>query len=332
MRLLKGSRLAVLVKIVTLAITISVLGTLSLAAFAHGETAIGFFIAIAILALSVTYFSNISVPMKFFLPGMILLVAFVVVPIVYTLTMSAYKYQTGNYISKQEAITQDLSLGVEPDAAGTTFDIAIGRDSQGNLAVLASDSASSTYFLTTEKTKVSLKPTDVTLNADGVAVGTAGFTKFNNDQLSAVADQASKARFAYDSKYFLLTQGFDLGSINTQSLSYNSSTDIFKNKATGAVYKDNGRGNFVNVKDKNDILPVGWRAPIWFENFSKLFTDPLIRGPLISVFIWTVAFASITVLTQFALGLLIAWPSTRKYAAVAFIGRSLFCLTQCRAL
>ena len=312
LRLLKGGTLAVIAKIVLLAISLSILGTLALAAFASGEAEIGIFISIAIVALAITYLTNISVPMKFFLPGMILLAAFVVVPIVYTLQMSVYKYQTGNYISKSEAITQDLLIGIQPDPDGTTFDVRIGKDSTGKFALLASDLTSSSFFLTTEKNKTPLKSDQVSLDEFGVAVSAPGFTKFSDAELAQNADQVSKIRFAFKSNYFLLTEGFDVASLNTQALIYDAKTDTFTNKSEGITYKDNGRGNFVNTTDKTDILPVGWRAPIWFENFVKLATDPKISGPLFGVFIWTIAFASLTVLTQFALGLLIAIALDKK--------------------
>jgi len=72
------------------------------------------------------------------------------------------------------------------------------------------------------------------------------------------------------------------------------------------VYRDNGRGNYANPDDKTQILEPGWRAPNWFANYAKLVTDDKVRGPFIRVFIWTVAFAVLTVVTSFAFGLLIA--------------------------
>ncbi|MSZ48849.1 MAG: ABC transporter permease subunit, partial [Actinobacteria bacterium] len=63
---------------------------------------------------------------------------------------------------------------------------------------------------------------------------------------------------------------------------------------------------YANTKDPEDILQPGWRAPIWFENYAKLFSEERIRTPFIEVFIWTMAFAGLSVLTTFALGLLLA--------------------------
>jgi arabinogalactan oligomer/maltooligosaccharide transport system permease protein len=48
------------------------------------------------------------------------------------------------------------------------------------------------------------------------------------------------------------------------------------------------------------------RHPIFFEHYAKLITDDRVRGPFIAVFIWTVIFAALTVVTTFAVGLLLA--------------------------
>jgi ABC-type sugar transport system permease subunit len=76
--------------------------------------------------------------MKFFLPGMFFLFAFVVGPILYTVAMSGFHYQTGNYISNLESIIIGIaSGGMRPDANQTTFDInIIGQDAGKNLEIL----------------------------------------------------------------------------------------------------------------------------------------------------------------------------------------------------
>jgi len=59
-------------------------------------------------------------------------------------------------------------------------------------------------------------------------------------------------------------------------------------------------------------LDPGWRQGVWFENFVNLFSEPKIREPLFQVFLWTIAFAVLTVVSQFALGLLVAIAMDKK--------------------
>ena len=305
-------KVTVTLKYITVALVSAILLLLIESSFAKREYAISAFLTVGLIAIAITYLTNFSIPMKFFLPGMFFLFAFVVGPILYTIAMSGFHYQTGNYISKPESITQILAGGIRPDVAQTTFDIIIGEDPAKNLEILASDPTNKKYFLATATTKTDLDPAGLAIDGNGDATVAPGFTPLTPSQQVAQDKALADTRFAYSSDYFITIEGGNVASLKEQSLKYDSSTDTFTNVLTHAVYRDNGTGNFANIKDKNDQLQPGWRAPIWFENYAKLFTDPQIRSALIPVFIWTIVFASLTVLTQFALGLLIAMTLNRK--------------------
>lgn len=298
-------KFALFTKLILLSGISAILVLLIESALAKKEYAIALFLAASLAALCYTYLSARTVPMKFFLPGLLLLFAFVVAPIVYTVVMSNFNFKTGNLITKQEAITQIEGLGVEPDENGTTFDIVVGRTSSGEYAILVSDVTNRAYFVSTATKRTDLLSSQVKLNADGVATAAPNFTQIPPAQLAGSEDY-SKINYTYAGKYFISVQGVDVGAVFRQSLRYNKASDTFENLIDAKMYKDNGRGNYANVNASNDVLLPGWRAPNWFSNYEKLFSDPRVRGPLVRVFIWTVAFAFLTVLTSFAFGLLLA--------------------------
>jgi arabinogalactan oligomer/maltooligosaccharide transport system permease protein len=302
--LFKG-KFALITKLILLSGIAAILVLLIESALAKKEYAIALFLAASLAALCYTYLSARTVPMKFFLPGLLLLFAFVVAPIIYTVVMSNFNYKTGNIISKQEAITQIEGLGVQPDANGTTFDIVVGRAPSGEYAILVSDVTNHRYFVSTSTKRTDLLSSQVRLNSAGVAIAAPDFTQIPPAQLAGHEDY-SKITYAYADKYFISVQGVDVGAVFRQSLRYSASNDTFQNLLDGKMYKDNGRGNYANVSASGDVLQPGWRAPNWFSNYGKLFGDPRVRGPLFKVFIWTVVFAASTVLTSFAFGLLMA--------------------------
>ena len=133
MNIVFRAKFAFITKLILLSGISAILVLLIESALAKKEYAITLFLAASLAALCYTYLSARTVPMKFFLPGLLLLFAFVVAPIVFTVVMSNYNYKTGNIIGKQEAITQIKVLGVEPDANGTTFDIVVGKTQTGEL-------------------------------------------------------------------------------------------------------------------------------------------------------------------------------------------------------
>ena len=298
-------KLALTAKIVLLALISAIFLMLAQSAFAQKEYVIGIFLFAVILLTLFTYLTKKSIPLKFFLPGILLLLAFVVSPILYTVTMSGFNYKTGNIVSKDEAVLQIQNRAFEPDSAGTSFDIKIGTY-ESKPAILVSDIENKSYFLSTFEQRVPLSNGAVTLNEYLVAQSAPGFSPLPTDQLAAADSTYSGKRFIFKDEYFLSLEGLDVAIVARQTLTYLEQQDVFKNIIDGTIYKDNGRGNYQAGSDSAAILEPGWRAPIWFENYSKLVTDARFRDPLIRVFIWTVVFASATVLTTFALGLLLA--------------------------
>src|SRR5699024_7745679 len=53
-------------------------------------------------------------------------------------------------------------------------------------------------------------------------------------------------------------------------------------------------------------LRVGWRVPVGFDNFARMFTDACLSGPFVKVLVWTFAFGALSVATTFFLGLFFA--------------------------
>ena len=292
-------------KLVALLLIASVLISLTQSAIAQGEYFIAGFLAITVLLLALTYLTKISIPLKFFLPGILLLVAFVLSPIIFTVTMSGYNYKTGNIISKDEAILQIKNRGFESDANGTSFDIKIGRY-QAREALLVSDSLNNSFFISTENDRIPLIPADLTINEYGVAESAPDFEILTDAEMATADEIYSLKRFKYQDEYFIALEGFEVGIVSRQVLSYDEVKDQFNNIVSGEVYTDNGKGNYAIEGNPDQYLEPGWRAPVWFENYTKLFTEERLRGPLVSVFIWTVTFASLSVITTFALGLLLA--------------------------
>ena len=304
-------KIPLILKIMILAGITAILTLLAQSAVASGEIAIGVFLVIAIVVLNITYLTKISIPLKFFVPGILFFIAFVIAPIIFTVLMSTYNYQTGNYISKDAAIEQVLIRGVEPDANQTTFDLVSGKVTDGSEAILVSDIANQKFFISTEDELTTVDAGQLSINEYGVATTAPGFTELSADVL-AKSDAYTKIRYKYVDGYYIVIEAQGVGAVFRQTLAYDASSDTMKNLQTGEIYIDNKRGNYALEGSPETVLTPGWRAPVWFENYTRLVTDERVRTPLIKVFIWTVIFASLTVLSTFAFGLLLALALNRK--------------------
>jgi arabinogalactan oligomer/maltooligosaccharide transport system permease protein len=108
----KPVRLGPLVaKIIIMSLFAAGLGYMMFVAFLAGENLIGGVLALVLIASFVVYSSKGLVPLKFLLPGIVLLAVFVVTPILYTVLMSGFVYKTGNEIIRDEELTQIYETG-----------------------------------------------------------------------------------------------------------------------------------------------------------------------------------------------------------------------------
>ena len=90
-----------------------------------------------------------------------------------------------------------------------------------------------------------------------------------------------------------------------QQFVYDEAQDAFLDKQSGDLYRaDDDEGQFVN--EAGDVLRTGYRTIIGFDNFERFLTSEAIRGPLLQIFVWTIVFAVLSVITTFALGLFFA--------------------------
>lgn len=91
---------------------------------------------------------------------------------------------------------------------------------------------------------------------------------------------------------------------------YDAGRDLMLDQITGATYAP-VEGTFtLNAEsvpeaagELDTALTPGYFVPIGLDNFERLFTDERLRGPFVTIFIWTVVHATLTVVIVFTVGL-----------------------------
>jgi len=83
---------------------------------------------------------------------------------------------------------------------------------------------------------------------------------------------------------------------------------------SGSVYTANQQSGFFETAQGERMQP-GFKVGIGFANYARMLLDADFRGPFVSIFIWTVVFAGLTVLFSTALGMTLAvvleWPALK---------------------
>ncbi len=306
----KTGWIAQTVKFVLLALFNAIFGYMAFLAFIADQVVIGAVISIVILLADIVYLHPRFNAGKFLYPGLTLMAIFVIVPILYTILMSGFNYRTGNELSKQDALVQVLGNGLSQDASGITYDMRLGNY-QGELAALFTEQTSKQVLLGSKGQLTELAPGNFELDKNSIAVGTEGFKAISVDEAATLEEDIMALKFETSDGKFIAPQATDTAALLYQPLELSADQNTLVNTELGVTYKDNGNGNFVSEADGTVLYP-GWRAFNPGQNYIGLLTDPVIRGPFLNVFIWTITFAFLTVFIMFFAGLALALALDKK--------------------
>jgi arabinogalactan oligomer/maltooligosaccharide transport system permease protein len=263
----------------------------------------------ATVGIDAVYLSKRALPAKFLIPGTVFLLAFHVIPILYTIQVAFTNYSTGHIITKQQAIkTIKLTTLSEP-ANGRSYAMAPARDESGKLVLLLVDETSHKPYVGSPDGLKPLPP-GVLKFADDAVQSARGYKLLKGAELFSLDRVLSAYTVPTSGDAAIRPQGID-GAIDLEpTLRYHPGSDTFTRISDGTVYRDNGRGSFVTASGE-EIEP-GWKTGVGFRTIKRVFDDPLIRGPFLRVFAWTLAFAVLSVLLSFALGLFLAVTLQKK--------------------
>jgi ABC-type sugar transport system permease subunit len=256
------------------------------------------------LAIDAIYLapSRRPIPLKFLVPGTVLLVVFQLMPIVYNAGISLTNYSTGHNLTKEEAIAAIQEASLVPPVDGRTYQMT-PAEKDGALVLLLVDDESGKPFVGTEDGLEPLPPGDVTIQ-NGVITAAEGYDALAGDQLAGIDQALTALVVPVDKDTFIRAEGLSTAVELAPSLRYDPKADTFTNVDSGVVYSDNGSGSYSDPQGQ--VLEQGWRISVGLDNFKKIFTDPLIRDPFVGVFVWTFLYAGLSVLFTFAFGLFLA--------------------------
>jgi arabinogalactan oligomer/maltooligosaccharide transport system permease protein len=261
-------------------------------------------LALATLAIDAVYLApQRAVPLKFLVPGTIFLVAFQVVPIFYNANVAFSNWSTGHLLTKGEAVEAIERNSLSPPVDARSFVMSPARDQDEALVLILVDEASGDAFVGTPDGLEPLARTDVTTEA-GLVTRAEGYTLVPATELLALDRELSAYTVPSGGNRAIRPEGLDIATELEPTLRYDADRGDFVRLRDGVRYRDNGEGSFV-AADGEQLEP-GWRTSVGLANFRRIAQDQLIRRPFVRVFIWTLVFATGTVLVSFALGLFLA--------------------------
>ncbi len=231
---------------------------------------------------------------RFIFPGIAAVLTFIALPIGYTIYIGFTNYSSFNLLSFDRATEVLLSRGVPDPETETPFRVAPeGEEFRIWLPEMG---------LLSDPVPLTTPATDPII-AD-VAEGSEPDILLEMRDVTPLREALQQVTLVRPDGTEIVYSG--LRTFAKVTPDYQRLEDgALQRTSDGAVLTpDHSRGFFVDPEGAT--VPPGWRVNIGWANFERIFQSAGIRGPLVSIFVWTVVFATLSVVLTFALGLLLA--------------------------
>lgn len=265
------------------------------------------FIVLATLLVNAVNLSDSLYPLRWMSPALSVIILMILYPIIFTVYTAFTNYSDGHLLTKVQAIRRIGQDRFLPEG-GNIYKWAGFRSSSGEIALWLVDEDGQGYFGRVGQPLEPMTPGEgivSSLDQDGFPESLEGYTRLTfRDILPILDNQLALLEFGEAPNTIKIRSIREAAQLQQRYL-YDPNRDAIIDNSIGEIYyADNEQGIFVSVAGK--ALKPGYQVTIGLNNFQRLFNSPALRGPFVQVFLWTVAFALLSVLTTFAAGLFLA--------------------------
>jgi maltose/maltodextrin transport system permease protein len=275
-------------------------------------------VAVGVLALGgaalYIYGTAKTVAWKYLFPGVAGMLVFVAFPLLYTVQIGFTNYSSNNLLEFERAKAYLLDQTVADETQA--LDYSLHKD--GTVLRLKLQPAEGAVGNVLVSPPLTLPVTDpVPLqNIGNTRLGAALSLRELLNYRDSLSDLQLKLPESQGGKVIRYAGLRQFGPIDPLWKA-NADSSITRS-IDNVTYTPNGATGFFETA-QGDRLQPGFKVNIGFANYSRMLFDADFRGPFVSIFIWTVIFAGLTVVFSTALGMslavLLEWPQL-KYRAL----------------
>ena len=292
-----------LVKLLVLAL-IDALGVyVVMAAWSQGSFGILWSMVVLLVAANYVYFSKHTLPMKYILPGLAFLLVYQIFAVLFTGYVAFTNYGDGHNSTKADAIESLLIQHERRVAGSAAYPLTVLG--HGDKIAFAIITKSGEVRVGQADTPLETVPDAVVSN--GAVTAVPGYQVLGLGDILGRQAEVTSLRVPVSSDPgagSIRTQDGRSGYVFISTLKYDTTADTMTDVTNGKVYSPNEVGQFQAADGTK--LGVGWRGLVGFDNFTKAFGDPRYSTPFLKILAWTVAFAALSVVSTFLLGLFLA--------------------------
>lgn len=257
----------------------------------------------------VTLFVNIVLifkkmyPVRWMTIGIAFMILFTIYPIVFTVWVAFTNYGDGHLLTKEVAIEQILTQKYLPES-GQAYSWTAFKNDAGEYVLWLKDADGNGYLARVGVPLTQPQPGEEgvgELDDKGIPTSIEGYKKLN--AILAAADKTlPDILFGDPAKTIQIRSPSEAAELSSLYV-YDAVSDTIVSNADGKVF-NNVNGTFTS--QTGEKITPGFISTIGVTNFKNFFVSPALRGPLVLILTWNFAFALLTVLTTFSLGLAIA--------------------------
>ncbi|SEO66567.1 maltose ABC transporter permease MalF [Aquisalimonas asiatica] len=286
---------------------------------AQGEWPFALLFLTLAASLTVVFTKRSLMRHRYVFPALAGMGVFVIFPLVYTVGISFTNYSSSNLLSEERVRAQLLDRTYQEE--GISFSFSVYRDQDdarlfleldrdaalpdtldSSQEELIEDTVDGPRLLVSDP--VSLDTDDrqaITLHeADAPPAGTALETR----EVISLRDALQAMRLTTPGDLELRMTGLRSFAPMLDRYVENEDGTLTDLREQTTLTPDQETGFFVT--DEGERITPGWPVNVGFENYARVLFDPDIRGPFMQIFVWTFAFAGLTVLFTLALGFVLA--------------------------
>jgi arabinogalactan oligomer/maltooligosaccharide transport system permease protein len=255
--------------------------------------------AAATVVVLYLYLSPRHVAAKYLVPGTLFLIAFQILPVLFTVSTAFSNFGDGHLGSKDDAIVAVQTSSVV-QVPGSPEYLMTPATKDGKLVFLLVDTQTKAVQAGNQDGLTSVE--GASLGFTGKVLSAPGYTVITDapahgEEISAFAVPTATGAI----KAIGLSRAYE----GKATRSYDAGCDCVTDTATGKTFTaDEAQGSFIAADGER--IAQGWRVNTGFKNFQRIFTDPTISKPFLKVLVWNFAFSGLSVLFQFMLGMLVA--------------------------
>ena len=255
-----------------------------------------------------TYLSKRRVPLKYLVPGTLFLIAFQVLPVLYTISTAFTNFGDGHRGSKQDAITAIESSSVREVPGSAKFHLSVGTKGDaatGELVFLLTDVVSRKAYLGTPEGLTEFPAGDVKQGPNGKILEAKDYRILSIGEAGQRGGDVLAFRVPTKEGAAIRSQGVSRAYEGLAERAYDEGCDCIRDAKSGLVWTaDDDDGYFRD--EKGGYLPQGWKVNVGLRNFVDVVTNPVISRYFFGILLWNFAFALLSVAITFALGLAVA--------------------------